>query len=238
MNKYLENLLEQFSNDKMRIEEILRPLKKDNRVMSFILTNPILAVCNIYLFQDYQKAKNHFYEAALANSYYHEILKYELFTTLHTSANFLLSDNKELIEKFCTFSDLQAAQKGGSIFYQMGKAIQHSILNDDVSLLADIEMIKKRSKSALGKNFVDTIFFFEGLMEKKEEKIFAGVNAVQKKLHRYQTILKDYFAFEATGLAKLAWMKGFEIDFKNKYIPQQLLPIAPLDHYESFDFYK
>lgn len=37
--------------------------------------------------------------------------------------------------------------------------------------------------------------------------------------------------------AKLAWMNGYEVNINSPYIPQEWLPVQPLDHYEDeFDF--
>jgi hypothetical protein len=237
MVNYINELYDREIASRKQLESFLIGVKKDHRVGSFFLGGHILAFCSFYLFNDIKKSKNFFYESALARTYYFEELNYDLFTMLSVPAPYLLCDSKKVIDKFCSLTDSAVAQKVGHIFYQMGKAVQYTILNNDSALESTIDMIKLRSKSGVGKNFATTIDFFEGILLKNEEKIFNGVNGIQKKLHRHQVILKDYFAIEATGLAKLAWLKGFEIDFKNKYIPQELLQVKPLEHYESYDFY-
>ncbi len=222
----------------IRVERMNLPDEKKHYVISFYSSNNFQAVYFLYIENNIEKAKNCYYEGAMAYSYYHEVLKYQFFSTLGASIIYLLSDNEKVINRFCQYTDLPEVAKVGPIFYQMGKAIQAVLLNDEALLLSTIELIKKRTKSGVGKYFVATIDFFEGILTKDEEKIFSAVNILQKALQRHQpSIEKDYFALEATGLAKLAWRKGFEIDFKNKFIPQALLPIKELEHYESFDFF-
>jgi hypothetical protein len=237
MVNYINDLFDREIASRNQLISFLNGVKKDQRVNSFFIGGHILAFCNFYLYNDISKSKIFFCESALARTYYFEELNYDLFTMLSVPAPYLLCDSKKVIDKFCSLTDTTVAQKAGHIFYQMGKAIQYCLLSDKDALLSTIEMLKLRTKSGVGKNFIAIIDLFEGILQKKEDKIYSSVNEIQKKLHRHQVVLKDYFAIEATGLAKLAWIKGFEIDFKNKYIPQELLPIKPLEQYETYDFY-
>ena len=223
-----------FNVEKMFVKE-----EKKHYVFSFYLSNNFQAVYFLYIDNNIEKAKNCYYEAAMAYSYYHEVLKYNFFSTLGVPSVYLLCDNPQIITRFCQYTDSPEMVKVGPLFYQIGKAIQAVLLDDQILLLSSIEMLKKRTKSGIGKYFLATVDFFEGLVAKDEEKVYSAVNAFQKRTQSQQPlILKDYFSLEATGLAKLAWRKGYEIDFKNKFIPQDLLPIKELEHYESFDFFK
>ncbi|MFC4263902.1 Imm49 family immunity protein [Ferruginibacter yonginensis] len=49
----------------------------------------------------------------------------------------------------------------------------------------------------------------------------------------------QYVSFPALGYAKLAWLKGIEVEVKSHLVPKELLPIQPLEKYEiPYDFLK
>ncbi len=193
----------------------------------------------IFVENNIDKAKSYYYEAALANAYVYERIRPDIFNVMADILLPILSDNEGLIKRYLGYSPAPEMEKAERIFVYLTKAVQNVEVEDIESLEIQIDEISRRSKSPLGKHFIDTIDIFNGFLEKNEHKIFLGINAFQKKMQRHQIgLMKDYMGVEATGLAKLAWRKGFEIDFKNKFIPQALLPIKELEHYESFDFFK
>lgn len=225
--------------DKSRLSAmLLSGGKLGNNIVSFFNTDTALAAYYSCMQKDIDNAKNCFYEAAMAYSYYTEVLNFEFCTTIGCNSFYLLSDNEKIIKRFCQYTGSPNELKSGHLYYQIRRAIQSAILNDEVSLLLIIEIIKNYTQKGRGRLFASIVDFFEGISQNNEEKIVVGVNLLQKNLQKHQpSYFKDYFALEATGFAKLAWRKGYKIDFKNNFIPQELLPIKELNQYESLHFF-
>ena len=52
-------------------------------------------------------------------------------------------------------------------------------------------------------------------------------------------IAQEYISIPALGYAKLAWLKGMEIEIDHPLIPKELLPYRPLENYvDSYGFLK
>ncbi len=54
-----------------------------------------------------------------------------------------------------------------------------------------------------------------------------------KKRNRQMGIAAEYISTPALGYAKLAWLKGMEVDIDHPFVPKELLPFRPLDKYEN-----
>lgn len=49
---------------------------------------------------------------------------------------------------------------------------------------------------------------------------------------------KDLISIPALSYAKLAYIKGYELDIDHPLIPKELLPVRPNDEYWEYDFMK
>lgn len=223
----------------LAIEKIKISEAKDYYAGSIVLDNKILAAYCIYVENDITEAKNYYYEAALANKFRQSKFDYWIGGVFNNLLYPLLSDNKQIINELQNIIYDKESERVGTINFYLCKAFQAILRNDNLELEKYINLAYKRNKTPLGKVFEGLIISYEGFLANNESKVFEGVALLQKKIQKDQNpVIGKHMNFEATGLAKLAWRKGFEIDFKNKFIPQALLPVKELDHYESFDFFK
>lgn len=205
---------------------------------NFCLHNQLIATYYIYKARDIEKAKSCYYEAALAQAYCIEKLNHDPFRTLGRVLYCVLSDNQDLINRYTAYQATPEYERVKDIFYYLGMSVQSVLKDDPETLFASIEGIKKRGSGRIAKVFAGAVPFFEGMLHGNQEMIKEGIATIQQKLQRHQfACTAEYMNLEATGLLKLAWLKGFEIPSTSVFIPQAMLPISEPDNYESYDFF-
>jgi hypothetical protein len=173
----------------------------------------------------------------MVNAYYHEILNMEIFGVLNMFSFPILSDSHELIERYLGYS---RAGYYGAFGTHFSKGLQAILKEDIPALEKHIDGLKRKSKKGPTKQYTGLITSFEGFYNNDQEQIIKGIYEVLKthtKQHQ-MPIDKEYINYEATTIAKLAWRKGMEIEIDNPLVPQALLPIKELEHYEGYDFFK
>ena len=212
--------------------------QKNYYIGNFCLHNQLIATFYIYKEGNLEKAKNCYYEAALAQAYGIEKLGHDPFRIVSNMLYCILSDNKILINKFVNYKPTPEYEHVKDIFFHLGTAMQAVLKDDKETLLTSIEGIKKRSTRGFAKAYAGASLFFEGIFNNDTAMIRDGVFITQKKLQRHQmACTTEYMNIEATGLLKLAWLKGFEIPSTSTFIPQIILPVYELSNYESHDFF-
>lgn len=153
----------------------------------------------------------------------------------------LLSDNMDLIMRYAnlTHSNFMASvNRGANAAYNY---LIQCILKDDI---AEFERVLKIAKVKCAKKFrFDAdMLFFEALVakdKKKCETILAEEVSPKghNKHNKLETGYKDFISFPATTLAKLAWLKGVNVQVDTHLIPLELLPIKPNEVYvDEYDF--
>ncbi len=114
-------------------------------------------------------------------------------------------------------------------------AIQQVIKKDWQKLKWALEIIATKNQ-ALKKVLLPDRMFFEGLLEKDPNKITDAIQAllrVHNKRNKHMGIAQNYISTPALCYAKLAWLNGIEVGIKHKLLPGELLPLKPLDNYET-----
>jgi len=152
----------------------------------------------------------------------------------------LLSDNKNLIHDW---SNLTAPyfkpEKEPSII----NSIQNSIKADWEKLDKNIFLLKNKTpkkEKQLTQPFIEV---FEGILaknKKQTEEALGHMLLLHNELNAYHTLYNEFISVDTTGLAKLAWLNGIEVEIDNPLVPKELLPISPLkdEEYEDYDFIK
>lgn len=197
--------------------------------------NKFLAFYSMFVENDFKKAKQYFYNAALISLY--SIRKYNapFYTNIYSICYALLSDNEFIINKFSKLEKENNTQIMGRLFI---KNIQNVLNNiNDISEIENLSNLL--SKKPQGFNGLD--IFFAGLKNGDKEKIKTTIKQLisnhgkRGELELY----KDYFSFEITCLMKLAWRQGIEVEVNSPLVPKEILPIEPLDIYKiPYDFLK
>ena len=150
-----------------------------------------------------------------------------------------LSDNHELIETFSNqdyevrlsqsksqkFSEI--VKSGGVQIYQ---ALFLAAMKGNMSELSNLLSITGRTNSKK-LYFEDELPFFKGILEKNKDLIFSTINDISSSRNHKRTnsnngIFKDITSFPAIGYAKIAWINNHQIEFENKFIDNELLPIS------------
>ena len=49
--------------------------------------------------------------------------------------------------------------------------------------------------------------------------------------NKHNILLNEFISHPALGYAKLAWLKGIEVEIDNPLVPKELLPFKPLENY-------
>jgi hypothetical protein len=153
----------------------------------------------------------------------------------------LVSDCKELIE---TFSKMRYKnyekdlKKGENI---LAVCMQCALLNEKDKLIECLPIFEKVIKQMKTLKF-DREFFIGFLERDKEKMEYAIKELLMPKVHSSRnqySLQKEFLSYPSLGYAKLAWIKGFEVEINNPLVPKELLPIKPLKKYEdTYEFLK
>ena len=186
------------------------------------------------------KCKQHFYVCGRIDQYSVQRKNSRLLDTGMRNISYaLLSDNKKLIEDFAklTHSKYQWMVEHGhsTLIYAMQQVIKEDWERLQWSL--NIMATKNQKLNAV---LLPDRFFFEGLLNKDEGKVDDALKRLlkdHKKRNKYMGIAQDYISIPALGYAKLAWLKGMEVEINHPLVPTELLPYRPLQNYrDKYDF--
>lgn len=191
----------------------------------------------------YEKAKQNFYLSSkaallLIGEFDEKLFDYDIKVLCVA----LLSDCSEVINRLATIrhSSYEPLMKTGdsTIIYVFQAAIREDW--EEFDSLMEIVKTKTLKKLPIYRYDFD---FFKCLKEKDKAGCEAAINGLlEKRLNNARnkySIYKDFFSFPALGYAKLAWLKGLEVDIDHELVPKQLLPVKPNDVYvDEYDFLK
>lgn len=145
----------------------------------------------------------------------------------------LLSDNQLLIEQYASLSHQwweQQLKEGTMLF---AAAVQSVLRNDREGLLALVPLFDREIKRT--KSITYDKEFFLGLMEKDLPRVTEAIETLCSKKYHYHrnkySTAPDLFSFPAVCYAKLAWLKGMQVQIDSPLVPMELMPIAPLEQY-------
>ncbi len=152
----------------------------------------------------------------------------------------LLSDCMPLIERYAMLSDtsFEKIKQRGHLVY----CIQLVVLNNFEMLKEQLTLLSEKASKKSNKYMRPDVAFFYGLLEKDEDKMSQSINELlQPRLHRkhngFFIIQKDILSFPAVTYAKLAALKGFNLDIDHKLVPSELIEVNPNDSYtDSYYF--
>lgn len=223
----------------------------------------IFALYSFFEEKDLNKAKQHFYNCGLLDAF--GIKKFnsgQFVYDLHSIGYAMLSDNIRFVKDefaYLTFTDFYLeddtrtrihrtmedhvlAGDDGCVFVH---TVQQFLLGNETLVRRNIEIMERVWFSGKYKNrtMQYDVNFFKALHERDKSKCEAILREmVSPKIHQKRNddpILKKYISMPALGYAKLAWILGIEVEVKSKLIPQELLPIQPLEKYEiPYEFLK
>jgi hypothetical protein len=152
----------------------------------------------------------------------------------------LLSDNKDLIKRY---ADLKHSTYAQTI--KLGNAVPmyvlQCLLKDDWNDFEQAMVIMNTKTVPKFKMELDAAFYM-ALAEKNKTKMEQIISElltpkVHKLRNNQQGVFGDFISQPALGYAKLAWIKGVEIEVNSPLVPKELLPVAPLPEYKELDLF-
>ncbi|WP_046007351.1 Imm49 family immunity protein [Pseudoalteromonas rubra] len=151
----------------------------------------------------------------------------------------LLSDNADLIERFAKIEgeNYNARLKGGSLV-----PLIQALIREDFELFdKQLKISRNRAEKKDWKWMTPDLDALEGIRKKDIPKIEEAIMTLATKKHRYRNpekIYNELLSIPALGYAKLAWLKGIEVEIDHPLIPKELLPVKPNSEYWEYDYMK
>jgi hypothetical protein len=152
----------------------------------------------------------------------------------------LLSDSKSLITSFANWQ-----YRHYDYFIKRGETkyiIQAIAVNDDARALNLLDTFFKKHKK-YGFNDADG-GILRAILDNDKAKVEEHIHFLllpknHKKRNGIYPLRRDLLSFPALGFAKLAWLRGIEVDIDHPLLPKELLPIHPNEEYfDTYDFLK
>lgn len=174
------------------------------------------AANNLYLFKEY-----------------HNLTIFNDYVGVISISLALLSDNETLISNIANAGkDIDIPRKNkGSLNLMLQCAMR-----DDIEGLK--EAMDVYEKYAIKKEWDELqVAFYKAYIDQDESRIKEVLTKLETpNLKRqsifYKEFIDDYLSVLTTAYLKLCWRKGMEIHIDSPTVPMEMMPIAPLDHYE------
>jgi hypothetical protein len=194
-----------------------------------------------YLFvkEDLVKAKQCFYLYGKVTEYLCKTTDVSMILGMTQDNTYtLLSDSKSLINTLpeWRYAGYDFDIKKGSLKY----IIQNVVVGNDSKALELLDLFHNKHRKMIFKDENEAIIraIIRGDKLKIEELLhFLLLPRNHKKTNGIYPLRRDLLSFPALGYAKLAWLRGIEIEIDHPLIPKDLLPIQPNKEYtNSYDF--
>lgn len=160
---------------------------------------------------------------------------------LEDSTFLLLSDNEKLINNF---SKLRHSEYNEDVkqYINFTPCIQ-AVLREDWKHLEELNSYTRINidKKRGWKKYQPDLMFFKSFLEKDSKKMKEAILLLVTKWHkrRYDMpLFNELISLPALTYAKLAYIKGYELDIDNPLIPKELLAVKPNNKYWDYDFMK
>lgn len=249
-----EELIENNNNAQIKIKEFeskwfIYKNSKDSIWETFHLIGWNESLIN----ENYSNAKQAFSDCAKADIYYFDLFRNNVGTDLFSFGRThalvtALSDNQEAIKDYSKidyeipfrgkkkmkFSELASKGEGHIYCDIIIKAMNKDL--DGVS--KDIEIIKNKCLPKKKNQWMELdLQFFQSIINKDKDSAFKIINILATKEHKKRNkdswIYKDLISQPALGFAKILWINGIELEFNNKFLINELLPIKPNGNYKD-----
>jgi hypothetical protein len=228
------------------IDRILSPQthpiqsKSDKAMLWFY--NSLQALGSFFLSSDINAYKQHFYRCGRIDEYL--IKKFDARILDSGTHHLLYAVLSDCVPLMLTYADLGHSKYRWMVEHghsTMLYAIQQVIKGDWEQLQWSLEIMAKKNQK-LNKVLLPDRKFFEGMLNSDQQMVTDAIYLLlkdHKKRNRHMGIAQDYISIPALGYAKLAWLKGMEVEIDHPLIPRELLPVRPLPHYDDkYDFLK
>ena len=213
----------------------------ENCFYSFKSAAEVFAIESYFIKNDLAEAKNWFYVSALASMVAMERYGKDELSFSRPFDFALLSDSKELQARIARwrYPEMEARLAKRMFMASNIRITQHLLLNEDEKA---IEVFNAFLPNAGKKDYAilaADIRFLDGMVFRDRAKVEEAIHQLlEKKMVRYRNKdsipgIGEWLSHPAMWYAKLAWIKGMEIEIDHPLVPMALLPVAPLPEYKS-----
>lgn len=204
------------------------------RIGSLEQVNVVKAYYAMFQEQDFYKARQYFYKAALSGEYMIKRYNWRFNGAINLIGYAVLSDHSGLIKRYSLLPDHYANEH--LLAYAYNKAIQDVLTGKRQDLEKQIAVIKAQTAFAAYHGCADV---FEGLLRDDQQKV---ENGLQKLIRthdgrKFSDLQCRYFSTEAAVLTKLAYRIGMYVKLDSPLVPQSILPIRELPEYDGYEFF-
>nr|WP_321221613.1 Imm49 family immunity protein [uncultured Psychroserpens sp.] len=235
-------------------------LVREKQKINIIKTNPNHNILNIasglreitgtkFLYQYYINnnligGKQELFNSGKLLEFINKHSGFKYFPTQINSFFFILSDSREVLENF---KAIILDELGSNSFritngHCLGYVIHQILSNNSQEALKYLDIFEKKHKNYALKS--KHILILKAIINSNKQEVeelleFFLLPVNHNKSPDKGMISHKFISIEATVLAKLAWIKGIEVDIDHPLLPKQLLPIQPNDTYEiEYEFLK
>ncbi|MRG45564.1 hypothetical protein GFS24_10585 [Chitinophaga sp. SYP-B3965] len=205
------------------------------RIGSLEQVNVVKAYYAMFQEQDFDKARQYFYKAALSGEYMIKRYNWRFNGAINLIGYAVLSDDSGLIKRYSLLPDHYANEH--LLAYAYNKAIQDVLTGKRQDLEKQIEVIKAQTAFAAYHGCADV---FEGLLRDDQPKVEAGLLKLIRTHdgRKFSDLQSRYFSTEAAVLTKLAYRIGMYVQIDSPLVPQAILPLRELPEYDGYEFFK
>lgn len=229
-----ETYYETVATEIYNLEKIRDQREEVPRIGSLEQANVVKAYYAMFQEQDFDKARQYFYKAALSGEYMIKRYNWRFNGAINLIGYAVLSDHSGLIKRYSLLPDHYANEH--ILAYAYNKAIQDVLTGKRQDLEKQIAVIKAQTAFASYHGCADV---FEGLLRDDQEKVETGLQKLirthdDRKLSDLQY---KYFSTEAAVLTKLAYRIGMYVKIDSSLVPQPILPLRELNEYDGYEFF-
>ncbi|WP_040282381.1 Imm49 family immunity protein [Psychroserpens damuponensis] len=243
-------LKEAYGHGIKREKEKLEFIKNNSKYNIFSIASGLRANCitkflyHFYEENNIKKSKQNLYTTQKLLEFMNKLENNKYFPTQLNKLFFLCSDSKEIIANFKNFEinsipNLDYRIKQG---HTLGFVVQQILKCDNEKALYYLDIYETNYKSHILKEY--DIEILDAIINEDKNKIeeLLKIYLLAKNHNKSSEkgmLSHNLLSYEATVFAKLAWIKGIEINIEHPLLPIELLPINPNENYEiEYDFLK
>jgi hypothetical protein len=238
-----------FSEAKEDEKKFIQQLENPEYIKKYVAgsllgVNERLSWYYLFVEKDVVKAKQCFYLYGKVNLYkrqFEDDFNHEAPMGMKSSIIYtLLSDSKNLIEGLANtpYTKEPYYLKSGALSI----VIQHILKKEDQNALDLLDVFYAKHKKYDFKESDGNIL--KAIIKNDRAKIeeilhFLLLPKNHKKRNGIYPLRRDLLSFPALGFAKLAWLRGIEVDIDHPLLPKELLPInRNQEYFDTYDFLK
>ncbi|WP_431112268.1 Imm49 family immunity protein [Variovorax paradoxus] len=153
----------------------------------------------------------------------------------------LLSDNIEIINAMADVETPQLIRERGNPLTGRFELhmLQLAIRDEHEALQAKIEKMAKNGRKPWREECAKGEDFYSLLLKRDKAGLERLIQDKHARIRSVDVRIEDFMSYLGTAEAKLCWLKGIPVQIESPLVPMELMPIAPLAHYDDeYEFLK